>query len=153
MELTKKEKNDLIIVTIFAGIFTLLGLISLSWGVYNYINLSTFLKHCKRTEGHIIEFVRLDRSRSSDKSFILPKVRYTAPNKTKHDFVAGVSIFDNYKIGSKVTVLYTPNKFDEAKIDSFADLYFLPALLSIIGFFFIFIPWFTIYRHLQTLKK
>ena len=152
MEITKKEKNELIVGSLLAGIFVILGITLSVWGIYCYSNLSDFLNSCETTKGNIIEFVDLNKNRASERAFVLPKVKYLAPDKTKHEFLAGISIFDDYEIGTEVTVLYNPNKFSEAKIDTFADLHFMPILLLTIGFFFIFTPGFTIYRHVKTLK-
>ena len=153
MKLTKKEKNELIIGSLLAGIFVILGIALLSWGIYRYSKLSDFLNICKITKGNIIEFVDLNKNRASERAFILPKIKYTAPDKTNHKFLAGVSIWDDYEIGTEVTVLYNPNDFSDAKIDSFADLHFIPILLLVIGSFFVSIPIFTIYRHLKSLNS
>lgn len=152
MDFTKEEKNELMIGGLFAGIFVILGTVLLVWGIYRYSDLSNFLNVCKSTKGNIIEFIDLNKNRASERAFVLPKIKYVAPNEKEHEFLAGISIWDDYKIGTEVTVLYNPNKFSDAKIDTFADLYFIPILLLIIGFFFVFVPIFTIYRHIKSLK-
>jgi len=152
MELTKEEKNELIIGSLLAGVFVILGIALLAWGFYLYNDLSNFLSTCEKTKGTIIEFVDLNRNRASEKAFVLPKVEYTAPDKNKYEFLAGITIWNDYEIGTEVTVLYNPDDFTDAKIDNFADLYFVPILPATIGFFAIFLPILTIYKHTKTLK-
>ena len=111
MKLTKKENNELIIGGLLAGTFVILGAVLLTWGLFLYNDLSNFLKTCKTTKGNIIEFVDLNKNRASERAFVLPKVEYIAPDKKKHNVLAGISIFNDYRIGSEVTVFYNPDDY------------------------------------------
>ena len=144
--------NAVIIASLFAGIFIVAGMVSVYFGTYFYTDIQSIRKGGVKTEGVILRYERRGtRSANMKDMFVVPIVQFQT--------VAGQLIVvegkvDNSTIlqnlcesGEQVEIIYDPNNPEHAVINTFAELWFLPLLLWIIGAGFISVPPFTIWRH------
>jgi hypothetical protein len=98
------------------------------------LNTRAFLATAERAPGVVIENVRHSGSKGST---FAPRVRFTAAGGREVVFVGGVSSSPpSHDVGERVTVVYPPGKPEDARIESFFQLYFAPFILGLLGSIF-----------------
>ncbi len=148
--MNKKEKKELYISSFFMVIFIILGLIAVHFGFKIHNKIKTLRKYGIKTHGTIIRYER-HRGNKPNETFVLPVVLFYTNSGEKIIFEGHInnsSFLKNIcKTGEEVEVIYNPNAPKDAMINSFAEIWFFPLLLWVIGFGFIVVPPFTIWKY------
>jgi len=123
-------------------IFTFAALVMLyfSWHTYNATN--EFLETAQSAPGIVVDFDTRHSSSSSSSgssTTYAPIVEYTHPETGQTiRFTSSASsnppAFDG---GEEVTVLYSPDDPEDARIDSFMSLWMMPLILVVLGGIFL----------------
>ena len=127
--------------------FLAIGLGVWALSAYLYMNARQFIAHGEHARGTVTGF---RRSRSS---YYYPVVAFKTAEGTQIEFVENNgSSSPAFVKGQQVEVIYMPENPNNAKINTFSDLWALPLFLaifgtifSLVGFAVIFVPWKT--RH------
>jgi hypothetical protein len=118
---------------VLPGLFSLLGLGLLVPALWFGYQSWAFIQAAQAAPGTVIA---LEWSNDSDGSTARPVVRYEVRGEP-YEIVGSVSSRPPaYAVGEQVRVLYTPDQPRAARIESWLDLWFLPALLGGIGLVF-----------------
>jgi len=146
--------NEVIIASLFAGIFIVAGMVSVYFGTYFYNDIQSIRKGGVKTEGVILRYERRGtRSANMKDMFVVPIVQFqtvTGQPIVVEGKVDNSTILQNLcESGEQVEVIYDPNNPEHAVINTFAELWFGPLLLWVVGAGFIFIPPFTIWRYFK----
>jgi hypothetical protein len=107
------------------------GLLALGGSCYN--RTVQFKKTAVEVQGAVIE---LKEGSSSDHSHPVyyPIIRYADTAGQEHTLYSGTGSFPPaYAVGDRVSVLCDPANPNEAKVNSFSDLWLLPLILGIFG--------------------
>ncbi len=105
-----------------------------SWDsrILAYRHQREFVDTAARAEGTVIELVE-KRDGNSGATFA-PVYTFRDAQGGDHNIHSNVSTYPpRYKVGETVTVLYRPEKPDDAAIDGFFDLWLMPLILGIFG--------------------
>lgn len=95
-------------------------------GTWFAIETSSFLQKATRAPGEVIDLVE---RRDDDGVSYLPVVRFRTADGDERVFEGAVAANPpSYEIGDAVEVLYEASAPDDARIDSFLQLWFVPAL-------------------------
>lgn len=119
-------------------VFTFAGLVMLYFSWYNYDATNKFLNTAQSTSGVVVDLERRHSSSTSSSgssTTYAPVVEFTAPESGQTITFTSNSSSNPpaYDEGDDVTVLYDPAEPEEARIDSFMSLWFLPLLLLVMG--------------------
>lgn len=123
-------------------VFALAGFVMLyfSWHTYNSTN--KFLETALSTPGVVVDLERRHSSSTSSSGSsgptYAPVVEFTHPEsgETIRFTSSSSSNPPAFDEGEDVTVLYAPDNPDDARIDSFTDLWLLPLILLGMGIIF-----------------
>lgn len=118
-----------------AAIVGLMGLIFLPIGVGLWISSSNFQRTAERTTGTVVNHetkVSYDRDNDRRSVSYAPVLRFTVDGK-EYEFTDSVSSSDKKPIGSKVEVMYQPDNPADARADSAANRWLLPAIFTGVG--------------------
>ena len=112
----------------------LIGLGLLGGSVWVWWRTRTFLETAWNADGTIVG-TKLGRGRTRNSRF--PVVRFATVTGEEIEFVGGYGTsFGAYLVGTQVGVRYDPHKPEKARIESWTQLWFLPALLGLLGVVF-----------------
>ncbi len=148
--MTKKDKEDLIVSSIFALLFIILGFVMIFFGTKIHNKIKFLRKYGIRTHGIILRYERRKGTKIND-YFMVPIIRFKTNSDEEITFegkIDNTKFLSNIcKSGKEVEVIYNPNNPNDAIVNSFASIWFFPLLLWIIGFGFIFFPPFTVWKY------
>ncbi len=118
-------------------IFAIIG-VGLLLGTGYWINQEReFVSRAQKSKGTVIELVKHTSSGKSRSVTYAPKVRFTLPDGSVHEFVSTMSSSkSSYAVGQPVNVLFDPAKPDTAEIDSMFVIWFGPGILGFLGLVF-----------------
>ena len=144
------RKKDLIVAVLLAALFSLVGAGLLLGAAYLYQRRQDFLRRARQAQGEIVDFRRMSGGSSTSsrrREHRVPVVRFrTARGETVQFTSDTYSAMNNYRLGQKVTVYYDPARPGEARIAGWAELWFAPFILALVGLGALVIPPFTIWR-------
>src|SRR5690349_2325726 len=118
---------------LFPGLFCLIGLCLLAPAIWFGYQSWEFLHLAQTAPGNVIA---LDWSNESDSRLARPVVRYEIRGDPHQINGSTWSSPPAYAVGDQVQVLYAPGQPSAARIYSWFDFWFLPALLGGIGLVF-----------------
>ncbi len=150
--------QEKLIVTLAAALFVALGMVSVYFGTYFYSDIQSIRRRGLKTEGILLRYERRGtRTENMKGIFVVPIVQFkTSTGKT---FIVEGKV-DNADVlqnicdrGDPIEIIYDPNNPENAVINTFAELWFVPLLFWIVGVGFIVVPPFTIWRHYRRRQK
>ena len=148
------EKNEWIVVIPLVLVFMALGAAMVYFGYYVYRDTQTIRSKGVQTTGTVLRFRRIKPLRAGEGetgSMAVPIVQFrTQDGRTivTEGHTDSSSLFQNMcSSGKKVEIIYYPTNPHHALINTFAEIWFGPLMLWVIGLGFIFVPPFTMYRH------
>lgn len=117
------------------AIFLLIGLGMLGGAIYLYFDVRHAIAVAAVADGRVIA---IEESRDSDGDYTYyPRVRFHAGTGQQIEFTGDVgSNPSGFAVGEAVRVCYDPSNPDDARIDTFMQLWFMPLLLGGIGTLF-----------------
>jgi len=127
---------------IFGSIFAGIGSIFLITGIIIGVNTRSFFGKSISTEGTVIDLERHTSRDSKGRSSTAyyPVIKFTANSGKSIEFEANSgSNPPAYTQGQKVEILYNPQEPESATINSWLDLWFLPAMFTGMGSLFVVI--------------
>jgi len=120
-----------LILTIVAGVFVLLGVISGVVGFMWWQNVRHFVQTAEQAEGTVIELVMGGKG-------YRPVVEFTDRFGQRHEHRSSMGTNPpRYSVGDKVQIVYDQNDIASAKINHWLHLYFYPGLAFFFAFDFI----------------
>ncbi len=149
----KTIDRELFVAILFAIVFIVIGSGLLYWGTYIYNDINSIRENGIRVKGVILRYERRGPSSSTKVSDIItvPIVQFKTKSGESvivEGNVDDISILKNIcKSGEPIEVIYDPDNPEHAVINTFAELWFAPLLLWLIGAGFVLGPPFTIWRH------
>jgi hypothetical protein len=112
----------------------LVGLGLLSGSAWVWSRTRAFLATAWNADGTV---VALQRGRGRTRNGMFPVVQFSTVTGEEVRFTGGFGTnFSAWPVGQQVTVRYDPHKPANARIQSLAQLWFLPALLGFVGSIF-----------------
>jgi hypothetical protein len=120
-------------LSLFGGIFALVGAVCLVFGIGSFLSTRQFLKTALETQGTISG---LEYRRAAGESSGSYYPTFTFRDRKEQQITVPSSSGSSppaYAAGQKVTVLYDPNNSYHARIKSFTDLWLLPLILGVLG--------------------
>jgi len=117
------------------GIFLLIGLGLLGGAAFLALDTRSDIARADKADGSVIDLIG---ERDSDGDTIYyPRVRYVTLSGTPVEFTGSVgSSPPAFAVGEPVSVLYDPAEPEQARIDSFFQLWFAALILGVIGLVF-----------------
>ena len=142
--------KEYLIASIFSLVFVIMGIVMVYFAFKIYNNIHELRKYGIKTYGTIIRYERRRGTKTNDYS-IVPIVKFKTVSTDEEFIIEGHmdnrKLFQNIcKAGDEVEIIYDANNPNKAVINTFAELWFMPILLWIIGFSFIFFPPYTVYK-------
>ena len=123
-------------VTIVKDTFTIIGFFLLLGAFSAYTSVNAFMENAIKTQGVVTDLVR-SRSTNNTSYYYAPVVKFMTQQGQIIEFVSSTSSSPaSYSIGEKVSVLYSPDKPQDAKIDDFFSLWGAALVLGGIGAMF-----------------
>jgi len=117
-------------IRIFKWTFLVIGLALATVAVLIVMNTRKFIARAESARGTVVEM-------AGDRDGYAPVVKFrTAKGRERSFEEAGRSNPPSYAVGERVQVLYDPKHPDDARIDSFSDLWALPMILGGMGVLF-----------------
>ncbi|RMH68317.1 MAG: DUF3592 domain-containing protein [Gemmatimonadetes bacterium] len=152
MKQSEQHGSEILIAVLAAVIFMMVGIVSVYFGTYFYNDIQSVRKQGLKTEGVLLRYEQRGTSASNMKDmFVVPIVQFKT--RTGETFVVEGKI-DNTDVlqsicdgGDRIEVIYDPKNPEHVVINTFAELWFVPLLLWVVGSGFIVVPPFTIWRH------
>ncbi|MBC8144587.1 MAG: DUF3592 domain-containing protein [bacterium] len=124
------------VLKILGFVFGGIGLAMLVAAFAIYANTQSFADSATRADGVVIGLAQ-SQSHSSKSSSYFPVIQYQTSSGETTTFQSNSgSSPPAFEVGERVTVLYDPAQPADASIDSFWQLYALPAIFGIIGLVF-----------------
>ena len=97
------------------------------------IHTGWFIQNSTRTEGRIIALTPMIDSENQTTNYA-PIFRFTANNGQTYTITASVaSNPPGFDVGDPIKILYPKNEPENARIDSFGQLWFIPMVIAGIG--------------------
>ncbi|HHH39447.1 MAG TPA: DUF3592 domain-containing protein [Sedimenticola sp.] len=147
------KDKELPVVLFFAAVFFVAGAGLVYWGWYLYSDIQSVRNKGIKTVGVILRYERRVHGPASSHNQIMavPIVKFRTESGQSvivEGNVDNTSILQNLcQGGDRVEIIYDPQNPQHAFINTFAELWFAPLLLWVIGVGFIIGPPFTIWRH------
>jgi hypothetical protein len=145
--------RELFIVIPLAMVFVIIGIGLLYWGTYIYNDINSIRERGIKVKGLILRYERRGPGSSTKVSDIItvPIVQFKTKSGESvivEGNVDDIAILKNIcKSGGNIEVIYDPDKPEHAVINTFAELWFAPLIMWIVGSGFVLGPPFTIWRH------
>jgi hypothetical protein len=100
----------------------------LAWGGFHAYSSWLLVENGQRTTGTVI---RLEESEASEGGSVYsPVIEFTASNDQTYTFESGnASDPPDHSVGDEVSILYDPAAPDQARIESFFELWLFPAIM------------------------
>ena len=151
-EMTKKL--EFVIAKTTAVIFAVFGLAMIVFGWSLYIEQRELLSVGLETSGQIVGFERVGTPQEDQlgESFLVPIVRFRTESGEEIEFLGTVAerFWTDHQTGNTVSVIYDPASPEQAKINEYAEIWFAPAILFLVGLGAVVIPAFTLWRHYRS---
>jgi len=145
----RQDSKDLLVVIPAAALFAVAGIAMIYFGMYIYSDIQSVRKNGISVQGTILRYER--HFGPKNETMAVPVVEFqTLPGETVvfEGNVDNTSLLQNLcASGEQVEVIYDPLNPKHAVINTFAEIWFGPLLLWLIGCGFLLGPPFTIYRH------
>ena len=157
--MSRRANVETTIGLIAAGVFALVGAALVAMGAYVHHQRSTLFGDGLRTTGVIVGFERIGGRGGPGTltdSIPVPLVRFSTASGHDVTFLGSVDAkppWADYVSGGRVDVVYDPMRPEDARIDTFAEIWFAPLMLWLIGGSALLIPPFTIWRHLRSTNR
>jgi hypothetical protein len=149
----EESRNERTVAVALAAVFVFFGFVLITVGTVLHHKRARLFGGGERAEGVVVRFERIGRGPADqlEKKFIVPVVRFTTSNGESVTFRGSIAepFWSDYRVGKGVSVVYDPEHPEAARIDTWAELWFAPFLLWLVGAGAILIPPFTVYRHLR----
>ena len=148
------KKSEFLIAVSAAAVFGLLGLgmVVLGWRLHS--EQRDLLAVGLETSGQIVRFERVGAPQEDAlrESFLVPVVRFKTESGMQVEFLGTVAerFWTDHRAGSTVSVVYDPANPERAKINEYAEIWFAPVILFIVGLGAVVIPSFTLWRHCRS---
>jgi len=146
----RQDSKDLLVVIPAVALFAVAGIAMIYFGNYIYRDIQSVRKHGISVQGTILRYERYDGPKVNE-TIVVPVVEFRALSGENIVFEGNVdsaSLLQNLCYsGEQVEVIYDPLNPGHAVINTFAEIWFGPLLLWLIGCGFLLGPPFTIYRH------
>ncbi|MBE9007382.1 DUF3592 domain-containing protein [Fortiea sp. LEGE XX443] len=134
--------EDITFFRVFGSIFAGIGSIFMITGIIIGVNTRNFIGKSISAQGTVIDLVR-HTSRGSNgysSTVYYPVIKFTASSGEPTEFEANSgSNPPAYTKGQQVEILYNPQQLKSATINSWFDLWFLPAMFTGMGSLFVII--------------
>jgi hypothetical protein len=119
-------------IYIAIGAVGLIGVVMTFFAVKRLIETVVFIRTSQQTGGKVVS---LSTSRNSDgKTMYMPVVEFTTGAEKKIRFTSTIAASPpSYQVGEIARVRYLSKNPQAAKIDSFAELWLVTLILSVIG--------------------
>lgn len=134
--------EDVTFFRVFGSIFTGVGSIFVITGIIITVNTRNFVGKSISAQGTVIDLVRRT-SRDSDgrsSTAYYPVIKFTASSGEPTEFEANSgSNPPAYTKDQQIEILYNPQEPQSATINSWFDLWFLPAMFTGMGSLFVVI--------------
>jgi len=122
------------ILSIIGLIFTVIGIGFLCGAWITYGKQRAFVKGAAHVEGRVVDLIYREPSESGESGTYAPQVVFTADDGEVYTFVSSVSSSPpTHRAGETVDVLYTPGSPEEAEINHFLSVWFVPLILGFLG--------------------
>jgi hypothetical protein len=148
------DRSEYRIALAAAIVFMLLGLVSMTVGWRLFRAHRALLDEGLEATGTIVGFERTGDGREDRpaESFLVPLVRFETSAGQEIEFLGTVAerFWTDHRVGNSVEVVYDPTNPHAARINEYAEIWFAPAMLLIIGLGAAAIPPFTIWRHYRS---
>lgn len=153
--MSKKSDREMAVGVVVAAVFVLIGAALIAFGTSIHRQHSALKAHGRETAGVIIGFERIGQQGGPELrgTFLVPVVRFTASSGQEITFLGSTNTsppWADYRAGGKVAVIYDPQQPENARIDTFAEIWFAPLLLWIVGGAAMLIPPWTIWRYVRS---
>ncbi|MGA7305587.1 MAG: DUF3592 domain-containing protein [Rhodothermales bacterium] len=138
-----------------AAVFALIGTAVIAVGTSIYQQHSALKAGGLTTTGDIVRFERIGKQGGAEiqGTILVPVVRFVTASGQEVTFLGSTDTnppWADRRAGGKITVIYDPLNPENARIDTFAEIWFAPLLLWAIGVAAILIPSLTIWRYVRT---
>jgi len=125
--------------------FLLVGLVSLIFGIFQFIKAKKLVKNGVTVSAKIAEVIRKESQSQDEDGFsttsysYAPVFEFEVKNGEKYSVESkhGFANKNKFKVGDIVDVIYLEEKPQEASIKKFGSLWSLPVILIILGILFI----------------
>ncbi len=118
-------------IRIVGRISVIIGFCLMLAGGYTYLQARNFITSAVRAQGTVVQLV--ERSGGKGRTFC-PVFSFVDTAGKEHKIYSNWgSKPPRFNVGEKVTVLYNPRSPEDARLDTFFELWGLPTILSIIG--------------------
>jgi len=148
------DRNELILGVALATLFVIVGVVLFATGGALYLYRVALVRDGVRTDGTISGFERVGPGPENQLSdtILVPVVTFTSETGETISFQGSMSepIWSDYQSGATVSVVYDPDNPAAARIDTCAELWFAPILLSIVGAGLALGPPLTIWSHVRS---
>ena len=125
-----------LILTIVAGVFVLLGIISGIVGFMWWQNVRHFVQTAEHVEGTVIELVESRGGKGGTTYSPVVEFSDRFGQRQEHRSSMGTNP-PRFSVGDKVQIVYDQNDIASAKINHWLHLYFYPGLAFFFAFDFI----------------
>lgn len=146
----RQDRTDLLVVIAATALFAVAGIAMIYFGLYIYKDIQSVRKRGISVEGVILRYERYHGPKVNE-MMVVPVVEFQTLSGKSVVFEGSVdstSLLQNLcSSGEHVEVIYDPLNPEHAIINTFAEIWFGPLLLWLIGSGFLLGPPFTIYRH------
>ena len=117
-------------------IFVLVGLALIAGGIWMLYQRSDTSLLGERAEGTVVRLI--EKAEPGETPVIYPFFKFKAENGKTYTVKGGVgSNPAAYTVGEKLSVVYDPDRPQDAHIDSFTELWLAPLVLLLMGFIFV----------------
>lgn len=149
----EESRRERTVAVALAAVFVFFGFVLITVGTVLHHKRERLFGGGERAEGVVVGFERVGSAPADQlaETFLVPVVRFTTTSGESVTFHGSIAepFWSDYRAGKRVSVVYDPEHPEAARVDTWAELWFAPFLLWLVGAGAIFIPPFTLYRHFR----
>jgi hypothetical protein len=113
-------------------------------GVATALDTRAFLGRAVHTRGTVVGFEQRADEDDANEIYFYPRFQFVTSTGAAWTVVAGAGTNrPGYRVGQSVEVLYDPTNAQDARIETFFQLWFLPMVLAAIGALCAIVAWAT----------